>query len=351
VFVVAAALLLPLTGGCDASSSHARSGPLRVMVVGDSISQGLPGDATWRYWFAKVFKRQHVPMRMVGPTTGEKNDLETYELPWSNTAHAAKGGTTLEDHLPLVRSEVTTYHPDVVVIELGINDRKEHESPETIAAQTKELADRIWAAGPHVRIVWAQITEQASTDRQPRVKHDKATAATDRLVESTLGRDPRVTIAHTQWWRGGHWRPVYDTTDGTHPNAGGQTRLAQQIASAFHVMGLLPGWPHIAHHRTWAPDPVPQLSVGSAGRLVVDWAKAAIDCWATSFRVVVRNAHGRVVSRQRRQAKPYSRRNHASYRLPAGRYTVTLTPTRGWMTGAPSGPVAVRLESHRSRRT
>lgn len=336
--------LVPLIGGCDATTDVA-SAPLRVMVVGDSISQGMPGDATWRYWFARAFARQHVPLQMVGPTTGEKNGIEAYELPWTDTAHAAKGGSTLDYHLPRVGAEVTTYHPDVVVVELGINDRKHHDSPATVAEQTQELADRIWAADPDVRIVWAQILEQASFDHVLRVKHDRATAATDRLVAASLGADPRVTIAHTQWWPGGHWRPLVDTVDGTHPNASGQTLFAQRIALAFHAMGLLPAAPHIARHRTWAPDPVPETRAGAHGTLLVDWARAAVRCWTTAVRVVVRNARGRVVVRQRRSATPYAEDDHASYRLPPGRYSVTLAPIRKWMKGAPSDPVSVTLGS------
>ena len=347
VAVVALLLaLIPLTGGC---ADSARSGPLRVMVVGDSISQGLPGDATWRYWFARAFVEQHVPLDMVGPTTGEKNDLQAYERPWRNTAHAAVGGSTLDDHLPVIESEVRTYHPDVVVVELGINDRKQHDSPTEIAEQTQQLTDRIWAADPHVRIVWTQILAQASRDRTPRVSHDRVTAATDRLIESTLGSDPRVTIAYTQKWDGGHWQPVHDTTDGTHPNASGQTLLAERIADAFHDMGVLPAAPHVARQRTWAPRLAPVVSQGPAGRLVVDWSKAAISCWTTAVRVVVRDARGQSVRRQLRSATPYAADNEASYRLPAGRYTVTLAPIRHWMIGAPSDPVAFTLRPIRHR--
>ncbi|GLA08346.1 hypothetical protein AnigIFM60653_009877 [Aspergillus niger] len=43
---------------------------LRVMIVGDSMSQGKEGDYTWRYRIWEWFRAQHIAVQLVGPYTG-----------------------------------------------------------------------------------------------------------------------------------------------------------------------------------------------------------------------------------------------------------------------------------------
>ncbi|KAF4943413.1 hypothetical protein FGADI_13440, partial [Fusarium gaditjirri] len=47
-----------------------RQSTLRVMVVGDSISQGREGDFTWRYRIWQFFKQNGIDVEMVGPYKG-----------------------------------------------------------------------------------------------------------------------------------------------------------------------------------------------------------------------------------------------------------------------------------------
>lgn len=44
--------------------------PLRVMVVGDSISHGSEGDFTWRYRMWEWFRANNVSVDFVGPYQG-----------------------------------------------------------------------------------------------------------------------------------------------------------------------------------------------------------------------------------------------------------------------------------------
>lgn len=49
---------------------HERAAGLKVMIVGDSISQGREGDFTWRYRIWEWFQSQGVAVDFVGPYTG-----------------------------------------------------------------------------------------------------------------------------------------------------------------------------------------------------------------------------------------------------------------------------------------
>ncbi|KAF2764092.1 carbohydrate esterase family 3 protein [Teratosphaeria nubilosa] len=59
------------TGTQDQNSTPADAPhPLRVMIVGDSMSQGAEGDWTWRYRIWQWFEHNEIEVRFVGPYTG-----------------------------------------------------------------------------------------------------------------------------------------------------------------------------------------------------------------------------------------------------------------------------------------
>ena len=45
---------------------------IRIMVVGDSITQGVEGDWTWRYRLWEWFKSQNIAVDFVGPFMGTR---------------------------------------------------------------------------------------------------------------------------------------------------------------------------------------------------------------------------------------------------------------------------------------
>lgn len=47
-----------------------RQAGMRIMIVGDSMSQGAQGDWTWRYWIWEWFRDQGISIDFVGPYVG-----------------------------------------------------------------------------------------------------------------------------------------------------------------------------------------------------------------------------------------------------------------------------------------
>ncbi len=47
-----------------------RDAPMRVMIVGDSMTHGAEGDFTWRYRIWEWFRRENVSVQFVGPYVG-----------------------------------------------------------------------------------------------------------------------------------------------------------------------------------------------------------------------------------------------------------------------------------------
>jgi hypothetical protein len=333
------AVCAPAAGG-----SERRTPPLRVMLVGDSMTQGIPGSATYRYWLWREFRRQGVPVRFVGPRT----DLATHD-PAAEHAyelldhgferqlrHAALGGSGFRYHLPLIGDEVTTYRPDVVVLQLGFNDTWNH-TPERIAADTQQLLDRTWAVDPAIRFVVGEIPPSAKPGRSQRERDDVAAAA-NALVAATYAAEPRVAIAHHVTGPGRRWQPETDTFDFIHPSALGETLFAKRFAEAFVALGVLAGPVPRFHQPAWTPA-LPIAARGEVGRAVVDLAEA----WRTSrpyeAKVLVRDARGSVVARTR-----WSRARSVTVRLAPGRYAVApVVRRRNAMVSQPGDPVPVTV--------
>lgn len=104
------------------SSSVAADVPVRILVVGDSVTQGSAGDWTWRYRLWRHLQATSaVPVDLVGP----RDDLydhrartsgnHDYVDPAFDTQHAARWGTNLAVADVPIHQLVETYQPDVVV--------------------------------------------------------------------------------------------------------------------------------------------------------------------------------------------------------------------------------------------
>ncbi len=220
------------------------------------------------------------------------------------------------------------------MVELGINDALRGDSGQTIADEVEELLRRIWSASYAVRVVLAEIPAHLA-----RPDLDAAVAEANNLLANRYRWDSRVTLAHNVSDEGMPWKAANFTFDGLHPNATGQTLIAQRFAEAFHGAGYLPDSPAIYRSRTWNPRVVPRVRQ-SRGVVTFDWSKAATEVRMASARVSIRRA-GSTTWR----STPWFRvkQHRATRRLAKGTYAVRLVPRRGTMVGAAGPPVVVRV--------
>jgi hypothetical protein len=79
-------------------------GELRIMLVGDSATQGSSGDHTWRYHLWSHLSEQDVEFAFVGPRDDlhsladeEGSGDHSYAVPDFDTDHAARWGATAQD--------------------------------------------------------------------------------------------------------------------------------------------------------------------------------------------------------------------------------------------------------------
>jgi len=300
-------------------TAHA-SPVLRIMLAGDSITQGFDGDFTWRYRLYEELTRQQVPFDFVGPHTEPYGGSDAYLVKGWDTDHDAKGGTTLGTQLDNITAVMTTYLPDVVVALYGTNDLHYGATPADLMARWRTYVARARAVRPDVTLILGETYAPFATG------HTEANAMLHDLADELTTPESPVRVADLD-------NPELvlsrDTYDHTHPTPTGETLIAQRVAEALQLQGIVPAAPEIAQaYVPWTPPVTPVVHrVGR--RLSIDWRAAQHRYRARDMRVRWTNLRtGRTVTR------PWSRwRTHVvTQPLRHGTYRVQLQASRRTMT-------------------
>src|SRR5215469_9183992 len=97
---------------CPAVPGQPSGGSPRIMIVGDSITQGSSGDYTWQYRLYEHLRADGVSPRMVGPYSWLFNNVTnvqgdcSYADPKFERANDAMWGMTLFEERAAIRAKV-----------------------------------------------------------------------------------------------------------------------------------------------------------------------------------------------------------------------------------------------------
>jgi lysophospholipase L1-like esterase len=224
-------------------------GTTRLMVVGDSLSQGSAGDFTWRYWLWRHLEESGAMVDLVGPRDDLYENVagrfgnQDYLDPNFDRDHAAVWGGSLGVATTQVAEQVVTQEPDVLVVLLGLNDLSWRGStPPALEQSMRTLVAQARDARPDVALV---LTTVPVTDL-PGVPAYNGRLR-DIADELSTGRSP-VVVAEAQR----EFSPREDTWDAVHPNARGEVKIAAAVSDALSRLGLGPPYAR----------PVPALPLG-----------------------------------------------------------------------------------------
>ncbi|KAK1573908.1 fibronectin type III domain-containing protein [Colletotrichum navitas] len=228
--------------------------PIRVMIVGDSMTQGREGDFTWRYRLWQWMTEEGVNFQFVGPYKGTKTpqvsrppqpsasepepaldsnvpiDLGGYAAGVIfDSCHFSIWGLQATQCKNLVRDQVERFRPDYMLVMLGFNDMGwgVADAEGTIAAM-EQLIYRIRAANPTVKLAIADVPQ-----RTPMEGTEKLAPMVDRYNQllRTSARNwgtPQSPVELVEI------RNNYDCSrgsyDGLHPNALGEFQIARAFS-------------------------------------------------------------------------------------------------------------------------
>jgi lysophospholipase L1-like esterase len=279
------------------------AGSLKVMVVGDSMSEGHEGDWTWRYRLWQWFRDKNITVDFVGPYRGTKPPprpaaptpppLQGSPTPAvvparSSGAYAAGASTFDSDHFALwgrqaaqakslIRQQVQTFQPDLLLVGLGFNDMGWFISDANgTLASMKSLVDEARAAKPGIDFALANVPQRTYIGGR------------DDLITKTDRYNDLLAHAIPTWDTPGSrvelvdWRGNYDCGpsacpagyDGLHPNALGEYQIARAFEHTLHDRYALGNSvPAIPAQVPARPTPVPGNVTAAAtpGGVTLTW--------------------------------------------------------------------------------
>jgi lysophospholipase L1-like esterase len=222
--------------------SPASAEPLRILPLGDSITQGNVSTRSYRYNLWRKLTDARIDFDFVGTLN---TNVDGKNPPWPDYAgktfdrdHEGRWGwyTDLflqKENLP---AWLRKYTPDIVLLHLGTNDVfRESGTGETVT-KLRKIIELLQADNPRVTILLAKLIGSTSK-RNPQIQELNAEMQTLAAAAST--QTSRVVVVDHN--TGFDFTPGVDTYDGTHPNAAGEEKMAQRWFDAIiKVVNALP---------------------------------------------------------------------------------------------------------------
>jgi lysophospholipase L1-like esterase len=192
--------------GSSPPAAAAVSGPVRIMALGDSLTQGVSYDGAYRAALATDLAASHREVDFVG-------SLQDGPPSMTDRDHEGHGGWRIDQIDAIVQDRLATYRPDIVLLTIGTNDLiQDHDvpgAPQRLAG----LVDDIEAAAPMVEVYVSSIPPIDNPAVQPLV--DTYDAAVRALVPG------RPDDGQVHFVDSGAAVTVDHLVDGVHPDIAG----------------------------------------------------------------------------------------------------------------------------------
>ncbi|GKZ18954.1 hypothetical protein AbraIFM66951_001914 [Aspergillus brasiliensis] len=250
---------------------------LRVMIVGDSMSQGKEGDYTWRYRIWEWFRAQNIAMHMVGPYTGTApsepqahGELQaTLGQPKTSGGYAPDVSPDFDRHhfavwgrvaavdKDLIYDVLSAHQADLMLLMLGFNDMAWFQSDASGTLDSiRTLVINARAANPNLKFAIANVPQRSfipGREDLP-INTNIYNALLRNAIPEWSTADSPIHLVELQenYDCGPNACPA--GYDGLHPNAAGE----YQIARAFSLT-LVNGF-GIGGSPLTIPDHVPERS-------------------------------------------------------------------------------------------
>lgn len=343
VAVLAAGVALPTMTATAPPAAAAVT--YRVLITGDSITQGSSGDYTWRYrLWNKLAGTAKGKVAFVGTRTdlfdnvGNKSGSQYYAASFSAKSHSAKWGDAYADELDSIGSQVSKSKATTLVAMLGSNDLAYKTSPEATVANVKTYIQRARKARPGIDVVVGEVVNRYDPWAGTYSLNDEADAYATKLraLASSLNTSSqRVVVAST---RNG-WDAKKHTWDGTHPNPTGEKLIAQRVSEGLAKLGIGTASPDITGTTGWkVAGPKPSLTPASEAAKV-GWTRTSTG--ATGMFIEQRLINTKEAWRR----LPYAVAGNgwtAELLAAGGTYQYRLVPSKGSNTGVVGTAASVK---------
>lgn len=199
---------------------------VRIMPLGDSITEGIDARSSYRYWLGRGLRQEGVAFDFVGSLRGARRGRWPKGVDGDHEGHWGWRADQVAERLD---GWLAAAKPDVVLLHLGHNDLSS-EAPARVAREVAELTARIRSSASEPEVLVARVIPEASwaglIERFNEVLATELGAADDPgvyLVDLATGFDPRR-----------------QTADGLHPNEDGARWMAERwLRALLDVLGSM----------------------------------------------------------------------------------------------------------------
>lgn len=249
-------LLVLVTTLVFSSLATAQSNAVRIMPLGDSIT-GSPG--CWRaLLWSRLQQAGFTDIDFVGTQPPQGCSVPH---DGNNEGHGGALATMVADQNQLPAWLAAT-NPDIVMMHFGTNDVWSNRSPTVILTAFSKLVDQMRANNPDMMILVAQIipvNPSTCADCAQRTIDFNAAIPAWAASKSTTA-SPIVVVDQ---WTG--FNSATDTSEGVHPNALGDQKIADKWFPALTALLLGNPVPPLPGFSLTANPPVPAINPGASG--------------------------------------------------------------------------------------
>lgn len=230
------AVLVALVGSVSACVANAGAAPVRLMPLGDSITDGYNIPGGYRIELENALVADGYEFDFVGSRANGPQSL-------ADKDHEGHSGLRIDELDALIDGSLARHEPELVLLMIGTNDVLQGYGLAQAPQRVSALIERISARAPSATILVSSLTPLAAAAHDERVR--AYNAAIPRIVEDKAAHGKRIRFVDMY--------PALtsaDLADGVHPNATGYRKMASVWHAAVQDVRTVVGPPQIA--------PVPQ---------------------------------------------------------------------------------------------
>jgi lysophospholipase L1-like esterase len=222
-----AAAALAVLAGATLYSSPAvaeSNGGVRVMPLGDSITDGVPAAGGYRIGLWQRFTAGNFRVDFVGTLFNGPNTLGDHD-------HEGHSGWRIDMIDANIINWAQTTNPHTVLLHIGTNDVLQNFNLAGAPGRLSTLIDHITATVPNAEVFVASIIPLANTGQEANARTFNATIPG--IVQSKVNAGKHVHFVDMH----AALTPA-DLADGVHPNPGGYDKMATVW---FNALRSVPG--------------------------------------------------------------------------------------------------------------
>jgi uncharacterized protein (TIGR03382 family) len=208
------------------SLTAAAQSPIRIMPIGDSITQPLPAYASYRRPLWKLLEQTSYSVDFVGSTTAAAPPHQQTHTDF-DMDHEGHSGWRIDEINAQLSGWASAAMPDIALVHLGTNDIFQSQTIDSSVVELGELIEILRAVNPKVIILLAQLIPLDNGLKNPEV-----TALNARIPEVAAAKSteesPVIVVDQNTGFNA-----VTDTHDGAHPNEIGEEKMAQKWFAAL----------------------------------------------------------------------------------------------------------------------